>query len=256
MGVDMQNPNIKVYPGPAEVAKAAAELFLDQALEAVEQRGVFSVALSGGATPARLFELLTQPGVVEKVPWEKVAVFWGDERAVPPDHPDSNFRAAKALLLDLVPLQRDNIFRISAELDPRLAAGRYEKRLLSFLGFEGDEHPELEDGQGLDLIFLGMGGDGHTASLFPHTPALNETDRWVVGNYIDQLGTWRVTMTAPFINSARKVVFLVVGGGKKTRLKDVLEGPRDPATLPSQLIGPRKGELIWIVDEAAAELLG
>ena len=136
-----------------------------------------------------------------------------------------------------------------------MAAARYEEALQSFLGFDSGDPNEVFGSGGLDLVFLGMGGDGHTASLFPHTPALNETTRWVVGNYVEKLGTWRITMTAPLINSSRQVAFLVTGGGKQARLKEVLEGPRDPQALPSQLIQPQAGALYWLVDEAAAETL-
>ncbi len=243
---------VKIYPTPAAVAAAAADHFLQSAVETVTARGVFSVALSGGSTPALLFEILSASPYLEKIPWDHIAVFWGDERAVPPAHRESNYRAARELLLDRVPIPKKNVFRIHAELDPRLAAARYEDTLRDFLGIEAGDPQEVNSGVGLDLVYLGMGGDGHTASLFPHTPALQETSRWVVGNYVEQLETWRITMTAPFINAARQIVFLVTGEGKKTRLKEVLAGTRDPQALPSQLIKPQEGALVWLVDAAAA----
>jgi 6-phosphogluconolactonase len=246
-------PNTKIYPGPPEVAQAAVNFFMESARAAVETKGIFSVALSGGSTPALLYALLAKPPAVSEVPWEQVHIFWGDERAVPPDHSDSNYRAAKESLLDRAPIPESNIHRIHSELDPRLAASHYEDTLRDF--FFGEENQLKERKFLFDLVFLGMGGDGHTASLFPRTSALEESDRWVVGNYVEGLGTWRITMTASFINQSQQVVFLVTGSGKKTRLKEVLFGPRDPSTLPAQLINPHSGNLWWLLDESAAALL-
>src|SRR5690606_983517 len=174
--------------------------------------------------------------------------FWGDERTVPPDHPDSNYRMAKEALLDFVALPASNVHRISGELEPARAAAEYEQTLRSFFAKRAGKTR-------FDLILLGMGDDGHTASLFPDTEALNETERLVVANHVPKLDTWRITLTAPIINDAAHVAFLVAGAGKAAVLKRVLQGPRQPHKLPSQLIQPVDGELVWLLDKAAASEL-
>lgn len=240
--------NIRIYADKTELTRAAADYVLECYRNAVTEHGDFALALSGGSTPRGLFQLLTTPAYSGQIDWQKVEVFWGDERTVPPDHADSNYRMAKETLLDHVPLPADNIHRVLAELPPVQAAQAYEDTLRQFF--------ESHSGQPrFDLVLLGMGDDGHTASLFPHTAALDETEPWVVANHVPQLDTWRITLTYPVINHAAHIVFLVSGTGKAAPLKAVLEGPRQPHDLPSQGIQPTEGELVWLVDQDAAAQL-
>lgn len=239
--VPMTNPEIKVLADPALLAAEAAERFISLAREAIGQRGRFSVALSGGHTPEKMFQLLAQESYRWRVPWEKVEIFFSDERCVPPDSLESNYHMAEEALLRNVPIPGDNVYRMRGEIDPNQAAIEYGQLLKEKFG----------DG-GLDLIFLGMGPDGHTASLFPGTEALREAKHRCVANYVPKLSAWRITMTAPFINRAGTVMFLVTGADKAQRLKEVLEGPTDPERLPSQLIRPDPGKLVWLLDAEAA----
>jgi 6-phosphogluconolactonase len=237
----MTIPEIKVVPDAAALAAEGAERFVKAAGEAIAERGRFAVVLSGGHTPEAMFRLLAQEPYRSRVEWEKVQVFFGDERCVPPESDQSNYRMARETLLSHVPIPGDNAYRIRGEIDPNEAAIEYGRMLKEKFG-EG----------GLDMILLGMGPDGHTASLFPGTEALNETKHRVVANFVPILNAWRVTMTAPFINRARRVMFLVAGADKSARVVEVLEGPRDPERLPSQLIQPAEGELTWVLDAQAA----
>jgi 6-phosphogluconolactonase len=231
----------------AELAREAARRFAEMAEAFTNDAGRFTVALSGGSTPKAMFQLLAQKPFAGALPWRSIYFFWGDERSVPPDHADSNFRMANESLLSKVPIPRENIFRIPAEdEDHHRAAANYSRTLQTFFA---DERPSL------DLVFLGMGADGHTASLFPGTTALCVGDRIAVANYVDKLQSWRITLTAGSINSARNVTFLVAGADKAMALKEVIEGPRNPEQYPSQLIEPSHGELLWMADEAAASLL-
>ena len=237
--------DIRIAPDARALAEMAAKTIQTLANEAIQARGRFTIALSGGSTPKALFKLLASH-YHDTIDWTRTFIFWGDERCVPPDHADSNYRMARETLLDHVDLPAENIFRLKGELPPPEAAEDYERVLH---GFFGDELPRI------DLILLGMGDDGHTASLFPHTEALKETQRWVVPNYVTAKETWRLTLTAPVINNAANVMFLIAGTDKAERLKQVLQGDYQPETLPSQLIKPTKGNLIWGVDQAAAALL-
>ena len=237
----MMNPEIKVLPDPAAVAVEGAERFIVAAREAVDLGGRFSVAFSGGHTPKAMFELLAGEPYRSRVTWEKVEVFFSDERCVPPDSTESNYRMASEALLKRVPIPGDNVYRMRGDIDPQESAREYGELLKEKFG----------DG-GPDLIMLGMGPDGHTASLFPNTEALHETKHRCVANYVEQLKTWRITMSAPFINRARAVMFLVTGADKARRVAEVLEGPRDTERLPSQLILPVAGKFIWLMDAAAA----
>lgn len=236
---------IQIASDPTALARMAAETIHLLATETINRNGRFTVALSGGSTPKALFKLLATE-YREKIDWQHVVIFWGDERCVPPDNSDSNYLMARENLLDRVPIQVGNILRFKGELPPPEAAQQYEDDLRVFFG---GELPRL------DLILLGMGDDGHTASLFPHTEALQETQRWVIENYVEAKQTWRLTLTAPVINNAENVLFLVAGADKAERLKEVLEGAYTPDDLPSQLIKPTHGNLIWGVDQAAAALL-
>ena len=183
------------------------------------------------------------------MPWDSLELYWVDERCVPPDHPDSNYRMIREALLDQVPLRPQQIHRIEGEINPEIAADRYESELRDSFRLEGAEMPRF------DLIALGMGSDGHTASLFPHTAALHEMNRLVAANRVPQLDAWRITLTWPVIDHASSVFFLVTGADKAMILQDVLTGPRDPERLPSQLIWPISGILTLILDKAAAVLL-
>jgi 6-phosphogluconolactonase len=247
MALTEESKGVRVFEDAESVARAAADTFARLARECVEERGAFSVALSGGTTPRRVYELLASDEYAGGVPWDGVHVFFGDERMVPPDHADSNYRMANEALLSRVPLPEENVHRIEGVGDARSNASDYESVMRGFFGEA--EWPRL------DLVMLGMGDDGHTASLFPGTAALDERRAWAVANWVEKLGAWRVTLTAPAINSARGVLFLVTGAGKAERLREVLSGERDPARLPSQMIHPHEGSLECYVDRAAAEKL-
>jgi 6-phosphogluconolactonase len=201
------------------------------------QRGPFRVALSGGSTPQSLYEMISCPPFHRRIPWAQVHAFWGDERCVPPDRPDSNYRMARQVLLDRVSIPPVNVHRIHGEWPPERAADAYQEELVAHLGPGGQ----------FDLILLGMGADGHTASLFPGTTALTERERAVVAVYVAKLRTWRVTLTLPALNAARHVLFLVSGATKAPALKDVRAG----VPLPAGLVRPTDGQLTWLVDRAA-----
>ena len=238
---------VEVYPHPASLARAAAEHFVTRASEAVAARGLFTVALSGGSTPRSTYALLAGREFAPRVDWPRTHVFWGDERCVPPDHSDSNYRTAREALLDHVPIPQRNVHRIRGEVEPEQAADEYERTLQSFFQARRGELPPQ-----FDLILLGMGADGHTASLFPGTPAVHEGTRWVVAHYVDKLSAWRVTLTPAVINAAAHVTFLVSGVGKAERLREILKGPYHPDVLPAQTVSPTDGQLLWLVDAAAA----
>ena len=183
------------------------------------------------------------------MPWSKLQLFWVDERCVGPENPESNYGVARELLLSKVPIPEANVFRMEGELDPEVAASRYESTLRNVMKLEGAESPAF------DLLTLGMGPDGHTASLFPHTEALNEMGRLAIANHVPQKDVWRITLTWMVINQAAEVVFEIEGAGKTDVLAEVLTGPRDPERLPSQLIRPANGKLLFLLDDAAAAKL-
>jgi 6-phosphogluconolactonase len=234
---------IEVYPDLESLSRAAATLLVEQANLAVAARGRFSVALAGGATPRRTYELLAAPPLKDQAPWDRVHVFWGDERCVDGNDSRSNARLAQAAWLDHVPIPGHQIHPMNGAADPAAAARQYEAQLREF--FAG-QPPRL------DLVLLGLGEDGHTASLFPGTAVLKEGERWAAAVHVAEGGLHRVTLTAPLINQAAMVAFLVAGGAKAGVLREVLHGPRDPARLPAQLIQPHNGELLWLTDLAAA----
>ena len=240
----MTGPNdVRVYEKIQGLAAAAAAAFVEQAKAAIEGYGRFTVALAGGSTPKATFETLaSEYGAPSDLNWSKVHVFFGDERTVGPDHENSNYRMAHEALLSLVPV--GSVHRMRGELPPPEAASLYEQELTSFFG--GPPH--------LDLVMLGIGEDGHTASLFPRTPALDVYDRWAVENPVEKLGTTRLTLTVPALNASRRVLFLVAGEGKAEALKEILEGDADPRDYPAKLVRPGDGPL-WMVDQAASELL-
>ncbi|HUL74737.1 MAG TPA: 6-phosphogluconolactonase [Vicinamibacterales bacterium] len=237
-------PVLRVCRDPAALFEAAAGLFAEQSVEAVRARGCFRVALSGGSTPRGLFARLAAGIVQPPVPWPQIDWWWGDERHVPPDDPQSNYRMAAETLLDRVPIDRRRIHRFAGE-DPDAAgaARAYERDLVEAFELAPGERPRF------DLVLLGLGTDGHTASLFPGTAALAERDRLVVANAVPAMRTTRLTMTLPVFNAARLVVFLVAGADKASILERVLGGAED---LPARRVRPADGEVIWLVDDAAA----
>jgi 6-phosphogluconolactonase len=239
--------NILIYETPEQVAQAAAESFVRDVQAAVTANGWFSVALSGGNTPKRVYALLATEDFAKRIEWSKVHIFFGDERCVPPDHPDSNYRMALESLISRVPIPADNVHRIVGEGDPVKNARLYEDLLKTF--FAGQPWPRF------DLVLLGMGDDGHTASLFPYTSAVKEKEAWVVANWVSQMATWRISLTAPAINHARHIMFLVTGPSKAERVAEVLRATNDWERLPARLIKPVAGILEWLLDTDAASRL-
>ncbi len=241
---------VQTFVDPAALTEAAALAIVDRAGQTVAARGRFSIVLSGGSTPRTLYERLAQDDLAARVDWRAVHVFWGDERAVPPDHADSNYRMAREALLDHVALPAQNIHRMGGELFPETAAAEYETVLHAYFG------QAAMDGQPLparfDLVLLGMGDDGHTASLFPGAAAIHEDRRWVTATYVDKLGAWRISLTPVAINAAAEIMLIVTGASKAERLQQVLAGPYQPDVLPAQIVNPAQGHLLWLVDEAAA----
>ncbi|MEN3330665.1 MAG: 6-phosphogluconolactonase [Blastocatellia bacterium] len=256
--LNRSDAQVRVYHDAGEVALKAARHFARLADQYVLGCGRFTVALSGGSTPRAMFARLAEAPFIDTVPWESIYFFWGDERTVPPDHSDSNYRMAWETLLSRVPTPAENIFRIPAELpDPQRAADQYAATLINF--FTKQATPSgtapLAGVPRFDLIFLGMGPDGHPASLVPGTTALHVTDKIAVANYVEKFQTYRITLTAPVINNARNVTFVVAGADKAEALHEVLEGAYQPELYPSQLVHPQQGSLLWMVDEAAAAQL-
>lgn len=237
--------SLVVYPDLEALSRAAAALFVEQARQAVASRGRLSVALSGGRIPLRTYELLAEPPAHYQVPWDRVHVFWGDERCVPADDPRSNARMARRALLDHVPIPPGQMHPIACGQAPREAAERYEGVVRAFFA-EGPPR--------FDLVFLGVGENGHTASLFPGTPVLAERQHWAAEVYVAEQALFRVTVTAPLLNQAAVVAFLVSGAAKAAVLREVLDGPEDPRRLPAQLIRPTNGSVRWLVDRAAGRL--
>ncbi len=233
----------RVLPDPATVADATADRFVTAARKAIESNGIFRVALSGGSTPKQVYPLLLQPARRDAIDWSRVEFFWGDERAVPPDHPDSNFGVAyQTLIAHLPDVRPDRIHRMPAEApDIDAAALSYEGEIRLAFGARGNEPPAF------DLIWLGMGPDGHTASLFPGTLALEEAERWVVGNWVPSQDAWRMTLTYPVLNAGGRVMFVVTGADKAKALRAIRAGG---SGLPAAAVAGRRVE--WIIDAAAA----
>ena len=230
--------------------RAAAEALVRLASAAIAARGRFDWVLAGGSTPRQLYALLATPVYAERIDFRRVHFFWGDERCVPPDHTDSNYRMAREALLEQIGVPSENVHRLEGELEPTLAAERYTRVL--------ENQVARRDAAGapiFDSVLLGMGPDGHTASLFPGTPAVAETQRWVVANLVNALGVTRLTLTLPVLNAASHVLFLVVGADKAARLREVHSGPPS-AALPAGLVRPAAGGPVWLVDEPAGKLIG
>jgi 6-phosphogluconolactonase len=235
---------IRVLPDPSEVARAAALETAHAASDAVSNRGIFRLALSGGTTPRRFFETLTAPPFRGRVDWNRTRFFFVDERCVPPDHERSNFRLAKELLFDPLGVPEDRVFRMRGEEDPERAAREYEEILAKEFGANAPPR--------FDFVLLGLGNDGHTASLFPGTTAILEDRRCVAANWVGKLGEWRLTLTLPVLNAARRAVFLVTGEEKRDVVSAVAERKGGSSALPASRVQLERGSLIWILDEAAA----
>jgi 6-phosphogluconolactonase len=237
---------IKVFADLQALSHAAACLFADEAARAIEARGRFSVLLAGGETPRRAYEILARQPLCDMVPWTQIHFFWGDERYVPADDPRSNVRMARQALLDHVPVPAANIHPIPCRSSPRESAVEYENTLAAFFSTGPPR---------FDLAFLGLGENGHTASLFPGTSAVAERERWVTEVYVAEQDLYRITLTVPLFNRAALVAFIVAGGGKAPILRQVLEGALEPYRIPAQLIKPVNGTLLWLVEREAARLL-
>jgi len=236
---------INIFSDPQTLAFAVAKQFLKIGNEAIEKNGRFLVALAGGSTPLAVYNLLAENDYSSQIDWNRVYFLWGDERCVPPNHDDSNYKNAYEVLIKKILLPPSHVIRMEGELDPAEAAKRYEHVLRTRFG------PALN----IDLILLGMGADGHTASLFPGSAAVDEKKHWVVANYVHALTAWRITLTPVLINKALNILFIVSGENKAATLKQVLSTQYAPDKFPSQLIQPSNGVLIWMVDQAAAALL-
>lgn len=232
-------------PGDAKktVAFAAAQ-FIAIAQAAIQERGFFAVAVSGGNTPRPVYQLIASPEYRSAVDWSKVLLFWSDERAVPPTHPESNYKMTMESGFNTLPLDPKHIFRMEAEHHLEQSAQDYEKLI----------HSKAPGGI-FDLVILGMGDDGHIASLFPHTHGLHAEDRLVIGNYIPQKETWRMSLTYPCINQARNISLYVLGAGKSATLAEVLAGPYQPDTFPAQKVGTPDHKATWIIDRDAATII-
>ena len=236
---------LKIVPDSSALARTAAQEFHRVAEAAIQERGRFSVALSGGNTPRSVYSLLASEH--KQLPWDRIHVFFGDERHVPPDHPDSNFRMASESLLSKVPIPEKNIHRIHAELHAEAAATEYDQQLRDFFGLVNHNWPRF------DLIYLGIGEDGHTASLFPGSKALTVMSRRVTANWVEKFKTFRITLTFPVLNHAAEVVFLVSGASKAQILSKIFRPGAQK--YPAQSIQPENGRLLWLVDEDAGSLL-
>jgi 6-phosphogluconolactonase len=235
---------VRIYPDADALAQAVAQHVVTICQDTRSERRPFTLALSGGSTPRPAYEHLATPRFSERMDWERTHVFWSDERCVAPDDAQSNYRMAKAALLDHVPIPRSNVHRLQGELPPEEAAAQYEDALRAVFG---DVRVPT-----FDLILLGLGEDGHTASLFPDTEALGVRDRWVVPNYVERLEKWRLTLTLPVLNAAEHATFVVAGERKAEILEAVLTTSADAPTYPAQHVHPDEGRLIWLVDAEAA----
>jgi len=242
---------IRILPDGAAIAKRAAQEFVQAAAAAVRAKGSFNAALAGGSTPKALYSLLVNdPALRSQLLWDKIHFFFGDERHVPPDHADSNFRMATEAMISKSPLKPEQITRIKGEYpDAEQAALEYEKALREFFKLKDGDYPRF------DLLLAGMGNEGHTLSLFPGTKALHPDRRIVVSNWIGKLYTERITLTAAAASNAAEIIFMVTGADKAPALKSVLEGPYEPEQLPAQLLQPQNGKLLWLVDAAAGSML-
>jgi 6-phosphogluconolactonase len=241
---------IQLFPDVSAIARRAAEIFIASAQHSVKDRGVFRVAMAGGSTPKTLYALLTTEPFRSQLPFEKMQLFFGDDRHVPPDHADSNFRMVSENFISKTPIKPEQVFRMKTELqNTEKAALEYEQILKTQFALKPGELPRF------DLMMLGMGNEGHTLSLFPATTALRDNGRLVVRTWVGKLYTERVTCTAPVANNSAAVLFMIAGADKALALKAVLEGPYEPEQLPTQLIKPANGNLYFLIDAAAGASL-
>lgn len=243
----MSAPDIVVTAGASELAELAARRFVQIVSRCQSDAGTARVALSGGSTPRALFRLLARDQFASQIGWTAVEVFWGDERTVPPDHLDSNYRMARETLLEHVPIPEGHIHRMRGEIDPVEAAIEYEGVLTSIFPGADAQHPPR-----LDLILLGLGVDGHTASLFPRTSALAVRNRLVVANPVPQQQTVRLSLTVPVLLAAHTVLFLVSGADKASAVHRAIEDEWNPIETPSQYLRHAEGRVIWMLDDASA----
>lgn len=240
----------EVYPDHTALMRAAAQHFATIASDAVVMRGKFMVALAGGNTPRDLYLLLAQRWWRTRIPWDKSHIFFGDERCVPAQHPESNYRMVHEALLGKLVLPAENVHRMAGELDPQVAAAAYQQEIVRTFGTTAKAPPRF------DLILLGLGSDGHTASLFPGTAALHESEKLVVANYVERLKSFRLTLTLPVCNHARYIIFLVAGESKADIVNEVIGAPDRPGSrYPAQLIRPTDGAALWLLDRAAGHKL-
>jgi 6-phosphogluconolactonase len=234
---------LNIFQTPDEVIDAIAQYFVETANNAISARGKFSVALSGGSSPKKLYELLASTTYADSIDWTKVYFFFGDERNVPQNDPESNYLMAKNALFLPLYIEPGNIFAVDTSLTPNEAAQKYAEQIAEFFD---------EDEISFDLVLLGLGDDAHTASLFPHTEALNEVTSTVLANFLPEKQIWRITLSAPMINDAKNIAFLVYGEAKAEAVYHCLEDGEDVDMYPSQLIDSITGETVWFLDEAAA----
>lgn len=233
---------VSIFNSKEEIAAYAANIFVDAAQNAIQKRGRFLVALTGGSSPVSLYKLLATPQYKAKIDWEKVFVFWGDERWVPLDDERSNAKMSSDYLLNHVGIPKSNLFPMYKEgFSPEEYALKYEKSIKNLTGEQGR----------FDLVLLGMGDDGHTASLFPGEAVLSENDKWVAAYYLESQSMYRITLTAPFINRAKEIVVITFGENKAHALNEVLYGDYNPEKYPTQLIKPLDGKLLFLTDQAA-----
>ncbi len=228
------------------VAREAARRFIGHVAAAIQQRGRFVVALSGGRTPKRLYELLAQEPYRDRVDWSLVHFFWGDERFVPSTNQASNYHMTEVALLNSLELNNGHVHRVRTEMDSaEAAAAAYEREVVSFFQLSAGQLPKF------DLALLGLGTNGHTASLFPHSKMLHATSQLVAAEYLEEVKQSRISLTAPVLNAAREILFLVTGTDKAGVVREVLFGPQDPERLPAQLIHPETGSETWLLDRPA-----
>lgn len=250
--MSVSKPEIRIAKDIQELSQMAAGEFVERAVEAIDRRKLFTVALSGGSTPKRLYSLLSDPmePFVGQVPWKSCHFFWGDERHVPPDHPQSNYRMARETLLSRISVPPGNVHRVQAENpDADSAASDYDAEIGEFFHLRKGERPRF------DFVLLGLGADGHTASLFPGTSVIQEKERLVSAERIEKLHSCRISMTPPVLNHAALVIFLVGGSEKADAVREVISGKFQPDRFPAQLVQPENGNLLWLLDKSAAERL-
>lgn len=245
----MNRREIVICRDSADLCRQAADRFIGLARDGINERGRFAVALSGGSTPRGLYALLGAPEYRGEVAWSKVHLFWGDERSVPPDHADSNYRMVREVLLSQVDIPPEHVHRMAGEKDESTAAGEYEALLRDFFQLAGHNLPRF------DLILLGVGEDGHTASLFPGAGALNETERLVTNTYVAKLDSERLTLTLPVLNNAAEILFLVTGESKKNVVAEILEARPGSPILPAARVQPSEGRVTWLISRDAASRL-